>query len=456
MKRVKQITVLGATAAAAFLLYGCPQPVPTPTPSPATSASPTTTVQANDTDICLTCHGDNTELGNKIQNARVGWDNSVHAKGWIAPLKDSTDAIIGHEYEGSDAFYANGTGCQVCHTKEGFNKQVSGAYTATAPAASDSIVAPSNISCFACHKPHSKKTMELVIPPSQAVTTQAGAVYNKSEGSICAQCHQARTSNAEASVISSIKGSGLSYRGAAHHGPETDMLMGKAGAEYAGKTYGNSTHTSLAGATCLACHMTYAPAGKSFSGAPNLAGHSFNVIGMVHGAEKANTNGCATTACHGTAVSAKAVGASGALAAKGHLKTGAAYFAKGTGTQVADEINQLLTTLMNPDSTPPGAGLLQSAYQLPTVGASTHSITWSTDGRFLASGITASVKDSAATATSPKTRFGKAMYNYLYVKEEGSMGVHNTTYTKQLLLDSINDLIDLGATTSATHTVTRP
>ncbi len=393
---------------------------------------------------CMTCHGDRTALGEKVQNARDSWKTSVHALGFLAALVDGTGTVIALENEGADSFYANGGGCQVCHTKEGFNKKVDGVYTSASPASSDTIQAPSSLTCFTCHKPHSNGNFDLVVPAASAATLISGAVYSKNKGSLCASCHMARTpaSGGAAYALSSIRGSGLSASWGPHHGPQADLLLGKAGAEYTGKTYGNGAHTSLQGADCITCHMLY-PATRA-AGSPNLAGHSFNAVGIVHGVEKGNVAGCVI--CHdATLTKALSVGASGALQAKGHLHVNDAYFTLGKAEEHYAKMNDLLIALVNPDAT--GSGLLQAAYELPTVAGAGKTISWSKDGRYMPT--TESLKDPAATADSPKVRFAMALYNYKFVLEDKSFGVHNNVYASQLLWDSCEDLIALtGATAS--------
>lgn len=446
-KRIFTLSTLGL----AVLLAGC-----NPTQlkdNTSVVQSPTAIANAAaGTDTCMKCHGDSTVLNDKIQNARDTWMTSVHAKGITAPLKDSTGAIIGHESEGPDSFYANAGGCQVCHTKEGFIKKVTGVYTATSPAASDSISAPSSLTCFTCHKPHTNGNFDLVIPASKAVTLTSGAVYDKNKGSICADCHQSRVdaNGPNASIVSTLKGSGAGGRFAGHYGVQGDMLLGKGGAEYAGKTYSHSTHKSDKNASCVTCHMTYPD--SRFSGSSNLAGHSFNAVGIVHGAQKGNAAGCVS--CHTGAKSANAT------ATKGHLQAGDAYFTRSGSDKNYDEVNTLLTALVDP--TKSGDGLLQSALRLNTVAGATASIVFTTDGRYKVSGLvdnnnkTVTIKEATATDEgSPKARFAKALFNYSFVWEDKSFGNHNATYTKQLLWDAANDLTNLGATTSV-NIGTRP
>jgi len=411
--------------------------------------SPTTIANAAaGTDTCMTCHGDGTVLNEKIQNARDSWMTSGHALGQTASLLDSTGAPIGEEKEGADTYYANGGGCQVCHTKEGFNKKVAGLYTATSSDSTDVISHPSSLTCFTCHKPHTNGNFDLVVPPTKTVTLLSGAVYSKEKGSICASCHMARTASGDGAqyAIDSVK-KGLSSSWGPHHGPQADLLLGKAGAQYTGKTYSNGGHTNQSKANCVTCHMTYPDA--RFGGSANLAGHSFQAVGMVHGAEKANTAGCVS--CHDKA-KALNVGGSGAMTASGHLRAGMAYYDTGKTTNHYDLMNKLLTALVNPTN---GTGLLNTTFQRTDV--ATLSLTVSTDGRGTLSGIDKMPKFASVTDASASVRFAKALYNYKFIKEDKSFGVHNNVYAEQLLWDSCEDLANLnGIDISTLNIGTRP
>lgn len=443
----KTVLTLSALGVAALIAACTPQAVKdvTGNNNPTAIAN-----QAAGTETCMTCHGDSTVLNEKIQNARDSWMTSVHAQGFPAALIDSAGNPIATELEGADSYYANAGACIVCHTKEGFNNNIAGKYPATGPASTDQIKTPSSLTCFTCHKPHTNGNFDLVLAASKSVTLNSGGVYNKSEGSLCASCHQSRTAggDGETAAVKAAQG-GISTRVGPHHGPQADLLLGKDGARYAGKTYMNSAHTTQDKANCITCHMSY-PESGTYGFSPNVSGHSFNAVGMVHGAEKANTSGCVT--CHTAKTSstagleALAVGAQGALPVSGHLRSGDAYYDTGKSTKHYDTINKLMTALINPVT---GKGLLESAYLRTDV--ATKSITVSADGRGALT-FTTSPKFPTATANTPAARFAKAYYNYNYIREDKSFGVHNPTFAAQLLWDSCEDLLKLGATSSVAAT----
>jgi hypothetical protein len=99
--------------------------------------------------------------------------------------------ISGHKLLGNSA-YANGEGCQVCHTNEGFVSFVEKGD----PDPGDYIANPSQPGCFTCHAPHEKGDFRLrtAVP----VTLSNGKVFNVGNGNLCARCHHATAVAAQA------------------------------------------------------------------------------------------------------------------------------------------------------------------------------------------------------------------------------------------------------------------
>ena len=296
---------------------------------------------------------------------------------------------------GSNAFYANAAGCQICHTHEGFRKKIAGTYgsvtyggmdaaslsTATSLLRTDVISNPSPQGCFTCHTPHDSGNFNRPVPDGTAVQTELGraatptaqkvATYAKSKGNICVSCHMIRTSGlADATgtinpiILGALRqGASASSIGITssswgpHHGPQADLLLGLGGAEYnytlvagtvtVGGTYGNSAHTDATGADCVSCHMQSDyqdfTATSSFSLNPSLGGHAMSNVGWVHGAQKAMVAGCGSAGCHtvtgitsggnGPKIASSLAGSSSTtLAAEGHLLRGDVYFDCSAGT----------------------------------------------------------------------------------------------------------------------------
>jgi hypothetical protein len=448
---------------------------------------------ANSVVACKNCHSETTEIGNKIQWARAGWDESVHKNGYrkemyglisaVVPPTSASWAVIGYEWEGSNANYSNGGGCQVCHTKEGFRKKVAGTYGTGLSGADlnlktihslpdvskDLITYPSNIGCFACHSPHEKGNFDLLVPNGTKVTTEAGSEYTKSKGSVCASCHIARMGG-KSTVAEIIQGyasvavtSNLSTRMGPHYGPQTDMLLGKGGAEVPGKTYTNSIHTVIDGANCQSCHQvddfnnSGQTSGDSLS--PAVGGHSFAVTGIVHSSPKGIAKGCKTSGCHASA-------AAGTLSSDdGHKLKGDAFIGKdGTsGTKYYVALNAALVALANPAATTPCDGLLMEAavakggtlkfttYPGGTVNSKRCKLSSDSGAITVKGGGTGVV----VGGTDDASKVARAVYNYRFVIEDRSFGIHNYKYATQLLVDSCEELKSI-ATSSLITCPTRP
>ena len=76
----------------------------------------------------------------------------------------------------------------------------------------------------------------------------------------------------------------------AHHGPNSDMLLGTNAYEWPGKKYSKSPHSFLPEANCVTCHMTQ-PKGR-YALSPKIGGHSMRLGGEVHELPVVNAAGC--------------------------------------------------------------------------------------------------------------------------------------------------------------------
>jgi hypothetical protein len=191
----------------------------------------------------------------------------------------------------------------------------------------------------------------------------------------------------------------------AHHGPQADMLAGTNAYEFPGMKYASSVHMALPSANCVTCHMSL-PSGR-YSLAPSVGGHSFRIAGEVHEQHKVNTAGCTNSGCH---------------AAMGQVK-GTHYFDKaaaqdydgdGKVETAQEEVLGLLEKFVNGK----GTGLFQTMKE-PMYDAK---------GKFV------------NTKTQYPLEAVAALYNYKFVLEDRSQGVHNMTYAVQILMDSMKAL----------------
>ncbi|MGN6732906.1 MAG: cytochrome c3 family protein [Candidatus Binatia bacterium] len=300
----------------------------------------------------------------------------------------------GHRTLGN-ASYANADDCQGCHTNEGFIQRVKTGKVDTKKFVSN----PSEIGCFTCHAPHDSGNFSLRTVAK--VSLANGQVLEKDKANLCAQCHQARRTPKDEVRARNIPTDSWG----AHHGPQADMLAGTNAYEFPGKKYASSVHTALPNANCVTCHMTL-PAGR-YSLAPSIGGHSFRIAGEVHEEHRVNTAGCTNSGCH----------AEMKQVTDTHYfdkRAAADYDGDGKTETVQEEVTGLLDKLINSK----GTGLLQTMKDAP----------YDAKGNF------------ANSKTQYPIETVAALYNYKFVLEDGSKGVHNTTYAVQLLMDSIKAL----------------
>jgi hypothetical protein len=174
------------------------------------------------------------------------------------------------------------------------------------------------------------------------------------------------------------------------------MLMGEGGFEYDGYTYLNSVHTALQGILengCAGCHMAEQSDGDLGTG--NAGGHTMKITWTPAGEEPDTSyflGGCEDAGCHGEGF---------------HPTTdypGISTAPVGAQTYIHGLLDSLHTLLVD-------AGYLNAATGV--INASTGNPLEITNG------------DAGA------------LYNYFFVEHEGSFGVHNTRYAKDLLESSI-------------------
>ncbi|HEX6303358.1 MAG TPA: hypothetical protein VFZ76_04150 [Anaerolineales bacterium] len=189
---------------------------------------------------CAECHNDT----NLISGIRANWSASGHGTG---------EAFV----RGTSA------GCAGCHSGGGFSAAVEAGLSPDAVEAGDPH--PSRQDCRACHQIHTTFTAEdFALETTDPVDLYAveGATYDGGLGNLCVNCHQPRRGFPEAvdGMITDI----TSHWGP-HHGPQSSMLLGVAGAGVEGQP---SIHYASVENTCVACHMGE---GRSHTFEPDVA-----------------------------------------------------------------------------------------------------------------------------------------------------------------------------------------
>ncbi|HMP83641.1 MAG TPA: cytochrome c3 family protein [Verrucomicrobiota bacterium] len=243
------------------------------------------------------------------------------------------------------------------------------------------------ITCAACHDPHGDANNPHLLRKIDSVTLMDNktVITNGGFGQLCMNCHIARRD--ATNYVETTAGSG---QFGPHYGPQTDMLVGANAITY-GKVIPSSTHAEVVKNTCVACHLQEV-AGND----PNLGivgGHTFRP-GWDGGTPNDTSDDVhlvnACVQCHGNITTFD-------FPRKD-------YDGDGVIEGVQTEVKGLLDRL----------GRL-----LPPIGSPTVSIT--------------------AAYTKAQLR---AAYNYRFVLDDGSYGIHNLSYAVGLLNESIGDLTD--------------
>jgi hypothetical protein len=253
------------------------------------------------------------------------------------------------------------------------------AYVTGIPADGDHF---SSFDCFTCHEPHSNGDFRVRV--TDAYTLENGATFNRGNANTCATCHHSRRDVREYVVDGAL----VNSRWGPHHSNQSDMLIGENAYEYAEYDYSlaNSWHQTGVTNGCVACHM-------SASQHESIGGHSWNMRNEERGFE--NTTGCNVDGCHSTNPVAS-------INRETVFDFDGDGVREGVQTEIHDIVDSLAVVLVK-------AGLLDEDH-VPTT-------------------FEASSADSAG-----------ALYNFLFIQEDRSFGVHNTRYAVALLESSINFL----------------
>ncbi len=266
--------------------------------------------------------------------------------------------------------------CVGCHTGAGFIAKMKGAPADTSYTA---------INCTTCHEPHGDNTGTAghLVRPSSVTLADGTKIEEGGKGMLCMNCHQARV-NAEKYVATTAG----SARFGPHHGPQADMLAGTNAITY-GKNIPSSAHGSIAEDACVTCHMQ--AVAETAPGFAQAGGHTFRMATAGDAKNQPIELVAACKSCHGKHVD-------------GFNFTLFDYDGDGTIDGVQTEVQHLLdklSSMLPPNDKPKTALTIDS--------------TWT-----------------------PKQL--KAAFNWTYVTEDRSKGIHNTAYTVGILKASIADL----------------
>jgi hypothetical protein len=175
-----------------------------------------------------------------------------------------------------------------------------------------------------------------------------------------------------------------SYRWGPHHGPQSNLFAGlnKSGAYELGSGYANSWHTNNFENACKSCHMADAYGDQA-------GGHTFAMGYEYHGHTALNTAGCLVSGCH--------------TDEKNLLNT---------VEEKKMEIEDLMADLKE---------LLEANGIMDTVNNIGYLV----------------IPEEGEPPIQYDNALAGAFYNYKFIEEDRSYGLHNYNYTKTLLENSI-------------------
>ncbi len=270
-----------------------------------------------------------------------------------------------------------GTGsCSPCHSGKGFIDANDPAKDAYGSNIVTRGTGNEGITCAACHDPHSKGMGTGQLRSFTSVTFANSNVVAKGGAGLLCMKCHHDRYDANVRILTSA---------APHHGVQGDMLFGQNAMQY-GMSMPSSRHWDVVEDTCVTCHMQTTPANMSTNALNRVGGHTFMIGWEGATNEVALTEACVR--CHGEI--------------EDFNFGGEDYDQDGVVEGVQKEISDMM---------------YQLAMMLPP-----------------SNGVTVSVSSSAPL------NLRKASYNWWFVHDDGSFGVHNPKYTAALLRASIDDL----------------
>jgi len=287
----------------------------------------------------------------------------------FALMEIGTQFEVSKHNEG-DTYLRRGAGCARCHTNEGFQHHL-------AHGDSPARASASRIGCFTCHAPHSNQNFDVRMTDPTPI--DIGGTYDLGQSNTCAVCHQARRpvpgiAEADSAITSS--------RWGPHHSTQGNLLTGQGAYVFAGATYAVTSHATIPDG-CVTCHM-----GPSYASSyAEAGGHTFSVTYPTTsdpaGPVAINRRGCqSVTGCH--------VG--------WDTDTDATDYTHGFQEEVHQLLDQIRGELVARGWLNANTGLL----------------------------IPANIGDLTADDRG-------AIWNFLFIEEDFSAGVHNPAYTIDVL-----------------------
>jgi hypothetical protein len=273
---------------------------------------------------------------------------------------------------------AGNASCVGCHTGSGFIQRMNGQTITN--------TAYRSIDCGTCHEPHGitnpTGAAHQIRTLANVTLADGTSISNVGEGALCMNCHQARQ-NATKYVATTA---GSAHYGP-HEGPQADMLAGTNGYTY-GTQIPSSAHIWATSDACVTCHMQ-----ATASGQPaflNAGGHTFKTDFTDAKGNKVELV-AACQSCHGKELTTFN------FPLFDYNNDGKI---EGVQTEVQNLLDQL-STMLPPNNSVKSALTIDSTWTKPQL---------------------------------------EAAYNWQFVNNDGSKGIHNTAYAVGLLKASIANL----------------
>jgi len=362
-----------------------------------------------DAGTCSQCHDDSPTHFKSAE-----WNNSLHSR---SARETSPQCVRCHTGRGFIGWAtAGGMAAQNLYPTNVISANIFSTNILTTPPPS----AYSAINCQSCHDPHNGSNPHQLRMIDNVVLSDGTVVTNAGDGGFCMECHNSRNGSyarmmadyptyngIDASVtnlVSVANWAGGSAFGT-HDSPQGDMLEG-VNAETYGQVIPSAPHANVISNTCAGCHMqVVATTSPAFLQA---GGHTFKMSYNV------TNNGVVTTVpltavcaqCHGTITNFD-------MLAPDYAGVGQTL---GIQTQVQLLLNKLSTLL-------PPSGVYQA-----------------NPANYVADGLVKNYAGRTATFTNMPLKFLKAAYNYQFVYNDNSFGVHNAPFAVGLLKASIANL----------------
>jgi hypothetical protein len=327
---------------------------------------------------CGQCHD---SLSTHFKSAE--WNNSIHARATRVPSGAGREA------------------CARCHTGGGFAGYMDTVNAGTTYTTTNADTTYTAITCQTCHNPHDATNPHQLRAGSSVLLADGFTVVtNAGLGTICMDCHRSRNGNVTNSIVKypllqQTWAGGSSF--GPHDNPASDMLEGVNGWTY-GQVIPSSAHRFAVTNTCVGCHMqTVAATDPAFLQA---GGHTFNMT-YTNSSGALLDNVAVCIQCHGPTPSFDMV----------KVDYNGDGVIEGVQTEVQHLLDKLSTLLPN------------STYQANVA-------------NYVADGL---VK-SPSTKTNWPAKYLQAAYNFQFVNNDLSKGVHNAAYAVGLLKASIGNL----------------